>query len=134
MLKLEFIGNNIDIFTGKSLATINKEYSLQIDGNLTPFYTKEKENIDIIKKQPVELKYNSLINMISSGEKQEIFEGLSQLVSFVSTKRSLPFHARIVEVLYEYIQTGDQEVFDIVWKIIRGILKKTTSSTNIKNS
>jgi len=124
VLKLQFTENNIDVFTGHNTATINKAYSLQPDGNLTPYFTKEKEIIDTIKKQPAEQKCNSLIQMINSGERPKILESLWQLTSFVSTKGSFPFYTRIVEVLSHYVKTEDQEIFDIVWKIIRGILKK----------
>ena len=124
VLKLQFTEYNIDVFTGHSTATINKEYSLQTDGNLTPHYAKEKEIIDTINKQPAEQKCISLIQMINSGERPKILESLWQLTSFVSTKGSFPFYTGIVEVLSHYVKTEDQEIFDIVWKIIRGILKK----------
>jgi hypothetical protein len=124
VLKLLFNEHNIDVYTGHSTATINKEYSLQINGNLTPPYAKEKEIIETIKKQPPKQKYISLIDMINSGERRKIFESLWQLTSFVSTKGSFPFHTRIIEVLNHFVKTDDEEIFDIVWKIIRGILKK----------
>lgn len=119
--KMQFKEDVIDVFTGNST---DIQYALRLDGTLLPEYAEELENLAKIKKQKPDQKVQSLIKMINSSKRHESVEGLTRLATFVSTKGSLPFYDRISKALLEYISTEDSEIFSIIWKIIRGMLKK----------
>ena len=124
VVRLQIIENFIEVFTGYTLSSFEKEYSLYTNGTLLPEYAKELENISKLKKQKPEQKVELLITMINSGERKKLVEGLHQLVRFATTKGSLPYYQNIVEAIQKYIKSNDPEVFDILWKVIIGIIKK----------
>lgn len=124
ILKLQFNNkNNIVVFTGSNTSTTEKEYVMQLDGNLEPSYAHVVNNLNKIKKQPPEQKVESLIAMVDSGERDKIIEGIALLKTFVTTKGSFPYHSRIIEILSKFIQTEDNGIFDNLWIVLKSILK-----------
>jgi tetratricopeptide (TPR) repeat protein len=123
VLKLQFRGNKIDVYTGRIQNTPKKEYVLQLDGTLVPKYAKEKDAINMIKKQRPEQKVESLIMLVNSGKRRKVLEGVAQLKSFVKTKGSFSYYKRIVESLSKHIDTKDEELFDAVWYVVSEMVR-----------
>ena len=103
VVRLQIVENVIEVFTGHSISSSEKEYALYTNGNLLPEYAKEVENISKLKRQKPELKLESLVTMINSIERKKLVHGLHQLASFVTTKGSIPYYQKIVEVLQKLI-------------------------------
>lgn len=123
VVKLQFNKNNIVVFTGNSISTAEKEYVMQLDGNLEPSYAEIVNNLNKIKKQSPDQKTESIIAMVDSGERDKIIEGITLLKTFVTTKGSFPYHSKIIETLSKFIQTEDNGIFDNLWIVLKGIIK-----------
>jgi hypothetical protein len=123
VLGLEFNRDQLEVFTGGTLATADKEYALRTDGTLAPEYKKQLEALTKIKKQVPQEKIESLLAMVNSDNRHEVIEGLSELKSFVYTKGSVPHYPKIIGALGSHLQAED-DVFDLLWKVLRAILKK----------
>jgi DnaJ domain len=123
VVRLQIIQNIIEVFTGHTISSFEKEYALYTNGTLLPEYAKEVENISKLKGQKPELKVQSLVTMINYRERKKRVEGLHQLARFVTTKGSMPYYEKIAEAVQKHIQSNDTEVFDILWKVIKVIAK-----------
>lgn len=123
VLGLAFNGTQIDVFTGKTLAKMEKEYALSLtDGSLTPEYQKELEPVK--KHQPSQQKAEALIARLgTANDTRDVMNALEELKSFVSTKGSIAHYGIILNALGDRLQE-EKEVFNAVWKVLRVIMKK----------
>ncbi|MDQ4014083.1 MAG: HEAT repeat domain-containing protein, partial [Thermoproteota archaeon] len=130
ILGLEFRGNQIAVFTGKNLATMEKEYVLNLDGTLTVEYQKKLETLKKIKKLRPQEKVASLLALAISGDKQDAIEGLFELISFAKTKGSIPHYVSIITTLRSCLESVEDDVFDLIWKVMRQILRRKPQALN----
>jgi hypothetical protein len=122
VLGLELNGNEIDVFTGASMAAKEKEYTLKLDGILSQEYEDELQKLKKIKKLVPRERVEPILEMIKSNNRREVIGGLSELKLLVTTKGSLPYYPRIADTLRIYLQ--DEDLFYDIWKIILRMLKK----------
>jgi hypothetical protein len=125
VLKLYFNNNknNLEVFTGNSVSTAEKEYVMELDGSLEQSYAEYINTLSKIKKQAPEQKVESLITMINSGNRDKTLEAIGQLKTFVTTKGSFPDYSRIIDTLSKFIQTEDVGIFDNIWIVLKAIMK-----------
>ena len=123
ILALKFRGNELDVFTGHTVVSKEKDYALNLDGTLTADYQDKFDSIEKIKKQDPKHKVESLLAMTTSNNKRDVMEGLSLLASFVNTKGSLVHYPEIVKVLGSLLQ-GKDNFFDPVMKVTYNMMKK----------
>jgi hypothetical protein len=127
---LEFRGNQILVFTGRSDATMEKEYELNLDGTLTVEYQNKLETLKKIKKQRPQEKVASLLAMATSSNKQDAIEGLFELISFAKTKGSIPHYDSIINTLGSRLEAAEDGVFNLIWEVMRQILKRKPQALN----
>jgi hypothetical protein len=130
ILGLEFRGNQILVFTGRSDATMEKEYELNLDGTLTVEYQNKLETLKKIKKQRPQEKVASLLAMATSSNKQDAIEGLFELISFAKTKGSIPHYDSIINTLGSRLEAAEDGVFNLIWEVMRQILKRKPQALN----
>ena len=123
ILGLKFEENQLDVFTGKTTATMKRGFKLKLDGFPTPEYQDKLDALKNIKKQRSEARVDSLLAMATSHEKIEEIEGLSELASFAKSKGSMPFYGKIVGTLVDLL-SREPALFDPIWKVTRQILKR----------
>jgi hypothetical protein len=71
----------------------------------------------------------SLLDLVISDNKRDVIEGLFELISFTKTKGSIPHYVGIVNTLGSRLQAED-DVFDLIWKVMRQILMKKPETLN----
>lgn len=121
VLGLKFRANEIEVFSGSNTASNEKEYALNLDGTLTQHYEMELRTLNKIKKLPTRERVEPVLEMIKSNNSREVLQGLFELKSLVTTKRSLSQYARIVDTLRSRLQ--DDDLFYLVWEVIRKMLR-----------
>jgi DnaJ-class molecular chaperone with C-terminal Zn finger domain len=127
VLGLEFKENQIVVYTGSNIATMEKTYSLTIDGTLVPEDQKKLDALKKIKRQPAQEKVISLLGMVTSGDQEDVTEGLLQLISFAKTKGAVTHYPKIVKTLQSLLQSNNSQV-EPIWKVLRQIIKKEPDS------
>ena len=107
VLGLELAENQLDVFTGHSIATKEKSYAIGLDGVLMPQYQQTLNDLKKLKKQRPQEKVNSLLALASSNNNMGVIEALSQLVSFVKNKGAVPYYEKIVNTLISLLQANN---------------------------
>lgn len=115
--ELNFNGSHIDVIMGNSLATANKEYELNLDGNLTTKYQQKLDSLKKIKKGNAQEKVEYYLSMTTSSVQRDAMEGLAELAKFVKTKGALPYYEQIVHTLGNLLKKEFNH-FDNIWKVV----------------
>jgi hypothetical protein len=126
VLGLKFKDTEIEVMTGGSMATMEKDYILKLDGTLTQQYETEAMTLNKIKKLSTKERVVPVLGMITSTDRRQVITGLFELKSLVTTKGSLAHYSKITDTLVNLIQ--DDELYYSVWEVIRRMLKKDSEA------
>ena len=69
---LKFKANELEVFSGSNMTTMEKEYVLNLEGTLTQQYEMEFRTFSKIKKLPTKERVEPILQMISSNERRQV--------------------------------------------------------------
>jgi outer membrane protein assembly factor BamB len=127
VLGLEFSDGKILVFSGASISTRKHEYELTLDGKLTSEYQQSFEKISELCKSPETIP--QLLEFLSSTNRGIVIKTLTTIQSFIYNKKSKALLPLIVKKLQPLIKSQDEEIFDLVWKILTKIAERSDPST-----
>lgn len=127
VLGLEFSDGEILIFTGGSISTKKHEYELTLEGKLTAEYQQSFEKISELGRSPETIP--QLLEFLFSTNRGIVIKALVTIQSFIYDKKSKALLPIIVKKLQPLIKTQDEEIFDLVWKILTKIAERDDPST-----
>lgn len=118
VLKLSISNNKVEVWTGKSKASSRYDYSLNLKGELSVEDIEKVRKIKTISQGPIEDSLRTLIQLLSSSDKEQVRRGLKELYSVAF--RFKKFEKLLVPYVIPYIMDKDEEIS----KLSEGIILK----------